>query len=174
MGIAMVLYNEGNIISICSILLSLLSVASKSFVFSIATAMNLKQLFFNWLCAITDVIGIFFIVSWVFYEPQNEELHNAFNLFQNIWFYKLACMVLPLILAVSTTFSCALMYDVRNADTGIICKLLIISFVGSFSFTAAMIAGFLSFEILSWTWLCGFLWMLGTERFPDNKTSAEF
>ena len=50
--VAIVIYKEANIISIISILLSMLSVASKSFVFSIATALNLKQLLFNWLCAI--------------------------------------------------------------------------------------------------------------------------
>ena len=50
--IAIVIYKEANIISIISILLSMLSVASKSFVFSVAFALNLKQLLFNWLCAI--------------------------------------------------------------------------------------------------------------------------
>eukprot|EP01084_Bolivina_argentea_P310325 536961_1 len=71
---SIVIYNETNIISILSILISLLSVASKSFVFSMGSATNIKQLLFNWLCAVTDFFGIFFVVCWVFYEPNDDHL----------------------------------------------------------------------------------------------------
>ena len=67
--VAIVIYKEANIISIISILLSMLSVASKSFVFSIATALNLKQLLFNWLCAIRysfiHYISLLFLLLFV-------------------------------------------------------------------------------------------------------------
>ena len=65
--IAIVAFQEANVLSIISILLSMLSVASKAFVFSIATALTPQQLLFNWLCVITDFFGIFSAVSWTFY-----------------------------------------------------------------------------------------------------------
>eukprot|EP01083_Nonionella_stella_P193652 714971_1 len=67
--VAIVYFQEANLIAIISILLSMLSVSTKAFVFSIATALNLKQLFFNWCCAVTDFFGVFFAVTWVFYTP---------------------------------------------------------------------------------------------------------
>merc|ERR1719295_1794171 len=98
--IAIVTYNEANYISIASILLSMLSMASKSFIFSIAFATNMKQLFFNWLCAVTDFFGIFVMVSWVFYQPENDELSDAFHIIQSAWYYKVFC-IFPTIIVVS-------------------------------------------------------------------------
>eukprot|EP01084_Bolivina_argentea_P123645 219121_1 len=51
---AIVMFDETNIVSIISILISLLSVASKSLVFAFGASSNFKQLVFNWLCAVTD------------------------------------------------------------------------------------------------------------------------
>eukprot|EP01083_Nonionella_stella_P150455 479296_1 len=46
--IAIVVYNEANVIAIISILVSMLSMASKSFIFSVASAITIKQLMWNW------------------------------------------------------------------------------------------------------------------------------
>ena len=67
---AIVYFEDWNLIAIISITISMASVAAKSLVFSVAGAINIKQMAFNWLCAITDFCGIFFVVSWVFYVPK--------------------------------------------------------------------------------------------------------
>ena len=94
---AIVIYEEANIVAIISILISMLSVASKSFVFSIATALTMKQLFFNWLSGILDFFALFFIVSWVFYEPDDENLQEAFDIIQTVWISRIYICTLPLI-----------------------------------------------------------------------------
>ena len=70
-----IVYNQNmqnaSTIAICSIMLSMLSVATKSFVFSVGIAIDSKSLLFTWLCAVTDFFGIFFLVSWMFYNPSN-------------------------------------------------------------------------------------------------------
>jgi len=71
---AIVIYKEPNTIAIISIFISLLSVASKSLVFMMGVSNSIKELFFYWLCAVTDFFGMFFVVCWVFYEPQDESL----------------------------------------------------------------------------------------------------
>ena len=60
-------------------------------------ASNMKQLFFNWLSAVTDFFGIFVVVCWVFYEPTDEDLQQAFSVIQNVWLYKLYIFVIPCI-----------------------------------------------------------------------------
>merc|ERR1712176_1150824 len=92
---AIVIYKEPNTIAIISIFISLLSVASKSMVFMMGVSNNIKQLFFNWLCAVTDFFGMFFIVCWVFYEPNDESLEDAFSTIHNVWLWKLYILEFP-------------------------------------------------------------------------------
>ena len=178
---AIVLYNETNIFSIISILISMLSVASKSFVFSMGTASNFKQLFFNWLCAVTDFFGIFFVVSWVFYKPNDEHLQNAFNTIQNVWLYKLYIFEIPMIviptLLIYIVYVIALV--VEDWDNSNCCKRFAIGIAGyiafSFVFGAANIAGILILEITNWTWIAGTFLALGTARYPGwHRISLEF
>ncbi len=179
--IAIVVYNEANIVSIISILLSMLSMASKSFVFSIALASTMKQLFFNWLCAITDFFAIFVAVCWVFYEPDSDHLANAFILIKTVWFYKLYFCVLPIVGVVSIGVHVSAMYEAvkeikRKVSNvyAIICVAFCSFFVVSFLWLCGVVAGVLVLEILHWTFLAGTLWALGTDRFTYNKTSLEF
>ena len=62
--IAMVYYKETNIISIGSILLSMTSIMTKTFI--ISQGVEWKSFLFCWLCVITDFFSIFFVVSWIF------------------------------------------------------------------------------------------------------------
>ena len=89
------IYKEANPIAIVSIFISLLSVASKSLVFMMGVSNSIKQLLFNWLCAVTDFFGIFFVVCWVFYEPNNYALREPFALIQDVWLWKLYIFELP-------------------------------------------------------------------------------
>ena len=186
---AIVVYREANALSIASILLSMLSVASKSFVFSIATATNLKQLLLNWLCAITDFFGIFFVVSWAFYEPHSDELSGAFALIRNVWLYKLIvgelvmigggaiCTYLGTAIALSTEFLPDICCNRRRTccdRVGYSFFWLLFFALLTFMLFAGVIALTLSLEILNCTYLAGTLWHLGTTRFSDSKSATTF
>ena len=67
--IAIVYYQDTEIINIISICISLTSVATKTLVFSFA--IDFRVFIFNWLSLLCDFFGIFAIVSWVFYNPEN-------------------------------------------------------------------------------------------------------
>ena len=177
--VAIVIYKEANIVAIISILISMLSVASKSFVFSIASALTIKQLFFNWLSGITDFFGIFFAVSWVFYEPESEYLNDAFVTIQTVWLYRLYCCTLPMIVSLSM-FGFAVGIEEMWPDTstmylfGKCCSRFFAIVIVIIMWMCGIIASALAFEIISWTWAAGTLFALGTQRFPQNAKSGEF
>ena len=60
--IAIVYYQDTELINVISICISLLSVATKTMVFSIA--IDYRVFFFNWLSLMCDFFAIFAIVSW--------------------------------------------------------------------------------------------------------------
>ena len=49
---------------------------------------------YNWLCMVTDFIGVFVTLSWAFYHPASS-MSNAneqrITLFGQIWMYKVLC-----------------------------------------------------------------------------------
>ena len=180
--IAIVMYKEANWISIASILLSMLSMASKSFIFSIMFAINMKQLFLNWLCAITDFFGIFVMVSWVFYEPKSHEINgsidlsDAFSVIQTVWFYKLFYILIPIFfISLILLFGTGLLgTDFRWIKKkkypfyASVCKLVIQLIEITLRWIFYMISSFLMLEILAWTILPGILYVLGTDRWMDG------
>eukprot|EP01083_Nonionella_stella_P136716 416171_1 len=96
--IAIVYYSESNnYISMCSILLSMISVSTKSFILSVLASYNLRSAIFNWLCCITDFFGIFFIISFAFYVPSNADSNqsNPFAVIQSVWIYSILFTVIP-------------------------------------------------------------------------------
>merc|ERR1712228_355286 len=48
-----------------------------------------------WLSFVTDFIGIFFIVSYAFHQPTNQELQPYFSTIAEIYFYLFAIGILP-------------------------------------------------------------------------------
>ena len=103
--IAIVYYQETNYISIISILLSMLSVMSKSLVLS--QGIDKSTFIWTWLCVVTDFFGIFFTLTWVFYS--HDSIHGDFlgyfNIFGEIFFWKFAISILlPVALAVTVFF----------------------------------------------------------------------
>ena len=60
--IAIVYYQDTQIINIASICISLLSVATKTMVFSVA--IDFRAFIFNWLSLVCDFFGVFAIVVW--------------------------------------------------------------------------------------------------------------
>eukprot|EP01083_Nonionella_stella_P175374 610516_1 len=179
--IAIVVYNEANVIAIISILVSMLSMASKSFIFSVASAITIKQLMWNWLCAVTDFFAIFVTVSWVFFTPQSDHLSDFFVMIRTIWLYKLYIGVFPLIGVVSIGCHVAAMiesiYELKKHVDGkcaIICGSICLFFLVTFGWICGIIASVLVLEILCWTWPAFIFFALGTDRFDTSKSSLEF
>jgi hypothetical protein len=81
--IAIVHYNQPSTLSIISILISIMSIISKSFVFCALIGIDMRCIFFHWFCAIIDFCGIFFICSWVFYNP----FDSKFNFYIIIYLF---------------------------------------------------------------------------------------
>ena len=97
--VSIIYYNDHiQILSIISILLSMISVCSKSFAFSIAVSINTKTIIFTFLCCATDFISIFFTVSVIFYGLGHPELGEPFNNIQILFFYKIIICVIPVTL----------------------------------------------------------------------------
>ena len=95
--IAIVYFNDSdNYISMLSILLSMLSVSTKSFILSVVASFNWTSAIFNWLSCITDFFGIFFIISFAFYVPPGVDGDdNPFQIIQSVWIYSIVCTVIP-------------------------------------------------------------------------------
>ena len=96
--IAMIYYQEQNWISTGSILLSLTSVVTKSFVFS--RGVEWRSYIFCWLCVVTDFVSIFFLVSWLFLSHSqhiNGDFLGYFGTIGEVWYYKVLIGILPLI-----------------------------------------------------------------------------
>ena len=88
--IAIVLYGKANIIAIISILLSMTSVSTKAFIFS--QSIDNSIFLFNWLSAVADFFGVFFVISWVFYDSKihinsGESFFDSFTFIGQLWVY---------------------------------------------------------------------------------------
>ena len=88
--IAIVSYNKANSIAIVSILLSMTSVSTKALIFS--KSIDSKVFLWNWLCAVADFFGVFFVISWVFYDVKidihnQSSFINSFTLIGQAWIY---------------------------------------------------------------------------------------
>ena len=174
-----VIYNEANIIAIISIFISMLSVASKSFVFSMGIASNFKQLFFVWLSAVADFFGMFFVVCWVFYEPQDEYLQDAFIVIRNIWLWKLFIFIFPMIGFVSVFLHTlawnVIIYETNSGCGYKICYGIMGFIASTFGWVLGVIAATLVTEISVWIWIAVLYLKLGIERLPGyHKLSLEF
>ena len=121
--IAIVIYREANMVAIISILLSMTSVSTKAMIFS--RSIDSSVFLFNWLCACADFFGIFWTISWVFY---NTDIHllsdnqlnwsafiNSFNFIGQLWIYKMISTLIPITLLVGTAllvgFVCVLFFE---------------------------------------------------------------
>ena len=180
---AIVIYKEANPIAIVSIFISLLSVASKSLVFMMGVSNSIKQLLFNWLCAVTDFFGIFFVVCWVFYEPNHYALREPFELIQDVWLWKLYIFELPGVLIPAFLFYLTYVWAVATEDNSwenrSRCNRVtrtVFIFIGcSFLLAAGCIAAFLVAEIMCWTWFAGLFFLFGSSRMPGfHKLSLQF
>eukprot|EP01084_Bolivina_argentea_P091792 165212_1 len=183
--VAIVVFKEANPVAITSIMISLFSVATKSLVFSVACALNMKQLLLNWLSAVTDFFGIFVITSWCFYAPSEEahsdELVEIFNIIRIVWLYKMYICIFPFVGCCSIVLHLIgwhEMYDsaVSNSDSICykICCIIGIFFVVTILWIAGIICSILCLEILNITIFAGTLFLCGTTRMPETKIGSEY
>mmetsp|Transcript_58123 Transcript_58123/g.96366 ORF Transcript_58123/g.96366 Transcript_58123/m.96366 type:complete len:642 (-) Transcript_58123:108-2033(-) len=117
--IAIVYFNDvDNYLAMISIFLSMLSVSSKSFILSVAASYNWKSALFMWLCAVTDFIGIFFVVSFAFYVPPDLGPHdtNPFAFISHAWLVCIACTVAPFAVIGSIGMNLYVCYKALNAS----------------------------------------------------------
>ena len=169
--IAIVYYEETSLLPIVSILISLLSVASKSFVFSVSAGINIQTIVFYWLCAVTDFFGIFFIVSWVFYVPNSDDTddnnvnqHDIINvhIISQIWFYKVLIVVIPLATLITSILIGILLSE---ANDNRYCILL----MSAFGLPFGIIFLSIGLEVSTFIFIAFIINKYYTSRFPTNN-----
>ncbi|ETO10019.1 hypothetical protein RFI_27358 [Reticulomyxa filosa] len=96
---AIVYTSRVNWVTLLSIFLSLISFATKSVVFSQSVTVSI--FIFNWLSMICDFLGIFVVVAWVFFKPDNSSVTHTFvgdfSVMGQAWFLKVLIFSIPLI-----------------------------------------------------------------------------
>ena len=93
---AIVYYNEPNIISILSILISMSSVCSKILLLVLTgNSLKWRMKLFIWLSFVVDFFGIFFIVCYAFYSPNNHNLYQYFLIIRDMYFYQFIICIVP-------------------------------------------------------------------------------
>ena len=122
--IAIVYYKEyNNYISLLSILLSLLSVCIKSLILS--EGMNRVLRLFKWLCAVTDFFAIFVMISWAFYNyndnidsssNNNPDIVGLFNVesiswIGYFWIYKVLFLTFPVSVSIAMIFVARYLFE---------------------------------------------------------------
>jgi len=107
--VAILYYQEATPLSICSIILSMTSVASKGIIMSYS--MNWHSFVFNCLCFAADIFGIFASLSWVFYKNDSDTDSGFVNdeTFAQIWFYQLVLLFCALCAVAVVAFITKLM-----------------------------------------------------------------
>eukprot|EP01083_Nonionella_stella_P041697 112955_1 len=92
--IAIVYYNEINIIFFISIALSMMSISTKSLIFSAAISITNKTMLYTWVSSIADFCGLFMSISWIFYS--NDAFNGALKMIRILWVAKICVFVVPL------------------------------------------------------------------------------
>eukprot|EP01083_Nonionella_stella_P014143 39791_1 len=168
--IAIVYYNKADYISIISILISMLSVTTKSFVFS--KGLNMTQFIFTWFCVCTDFFGMFFAIAWAF----NREDDGSYTAVGQIYFYKLLFGSLPIaiFLSIFMYFYVTPKWFDRVCAYGCGCCTCIFAFVLSiFGFIVGCVVLCLLSEILTFTLLAFLIYYFGTTRFLKYDQEIE-
>lgn len=86
------------------------SVSTKVLLFS--KSIDNKIFLFNWLFSCADFFGIFFVISWVFYD--NVYLLNNFSFVGKIWVFQFIYILCPLVIIAATQYCitlCILMFS---------------------------------------------------------------
>ena len=176
---ALVVNQDYNTLAIISILLSILSIASKSLILAAGISINIKTLIFTWICVITDFIGLFFVISWIFYDSiiVDELIIIIFNIFA----YKL------LICVVSFVFFCSIfcyyygLWELSNQlgywgdELCVQYVSRIVSFmIVTFLWAVGMILGTMITEILGFTYIAYGVYKVGHTKIVNTHAVGEW
>eukprot|EP01084_Bolivina_argentea_P196652 337110_1 len=175
--IAIVYFNEPNIIAIISIIISMISIASKSLIFSSVASINIKTMIFTWFYFVADIFSILFILSFVFYEG-NDINQNIIQILRTIWLYKLYIFTAPtcfiLSIPVYVWGISELQYRAGCCEHGIIeyACLIIICFIFIMPlWILGMILGIILLETLCYSYIACIIHRMGHGRVPTNKST---
>ena len=201
--IAMIMYyNENyskeahyyNVLTFISILISLISISSKSLMFS--GSLNISTFFFNWLCAICDFFTLYLIFVWVFFAADIDDVsHDIYNnnnnnnydhyqltTFAYLWIWKfIICTVIPIVVGtiILSIFLAVDLYDDITLDMyqesicEYLCKfciiigiIILVVIIWSFSVVLLIIFG----EVLCCTWIAIGFYYYNESRFSHSRT----
>lgn len=181
--VAIVYYREATYVSIVSILLSMLSVMSKSMIFS--QGIEWKTYVFTWLCIVTDFYGLFFVISWVFYIS-NTEMNivflNFFTMIGELYVWKFMLGVFPIAFFIGTGyyfyFLAIIFFDLiwnrirhgctlNRQCTKDICIFFTMLVLSSVAFVIGVCCLMLVGEICLFIPFSFLLWLLSTNRFQE-------
>eukprot|EP01083_Nonionella_stella_P054904 144893_1 len=176
--IAIVYYKEAHYVSIVSIFLSMISVMTKSLIFS--QGIDIKTYIWTWLCIVTDFFGIFFTLTWVFYSneaPFQPQFLNHFSIIGQIWIYKVLISVAPFVFVVSCCFTIyhlpEPLHDLWTDSSVSFCGkcgwTLFIVITGALFVSIASAIGFLALEILCFAFLALIVYVFGTDRWCNYQ-----
>eukprot|EP01083_Nonionella_stella_P022668 62686_1 len=151
--ISIVYYSEThNYVSIFSIMLSMISVSTKSFILSVKVSYNWKSALFIWTSCLVDFVAIFCITSLIFYVPPTNDVHsNPFETLQHIWFYSTSLTVIPFTLIGSIAIFISYVWDIPECTFDffvVIFFLVLLALIGfCLSTMVLVIAGFAAFAL---------------------------
>ncbi|ETO08707.1 hypothetical protein RFI_28678 [Reticulomyxa filosa] len=116
---ALVYTSRANWVTLSSIFLSLISFATKSIVFCQST--SFWVFIYNWVSMFCDFVGIFVVVSWVFFLPSihtEQTIQHTFfgriSVMGQVWLLKVVIFSIPSTLFFTITCSFALANDLYN------------------------------------------------------------
>eukprot|EP01084_Bolivina_argentea_P194785 334283_1 len=173
--VALMHFNEINIIAIISIIISMASISSKSLIFTAGTSINIKTMMFTWIYIISDVFGIFLAISFVFYTQDD----GAYNILRYIWFSKLTISVLLCFICSIPIYKAGLFQAIREVtnDWRTECTFTYIcAFISCFLFilpiwASAMMLGITALETGAFTYITFIVYRIGHGRIPTNVSS---
>ena len=171
--IAIMYYNELNIVAVISIIISMLSVSSKSLIFCAASSINIKTMIFTWFYAVTDFFAIFFVLSFVFYTGDDIN-DDIIGILRNIWIYKMYIFTIP------TCFICSIPIFIWGI--GVVGYQLEINrrfyryAISALFITPlwalGMILGTMILEIFCYTFIAYLVYKLSHGRIPSTKSAS--
>eukprot|EP01084_Bolivina_argentea_P278510 475834_1 len=177
--IAIVYFNESDIISIISIIISMISIASKSLIFSAVTSINIKTMIFTWFYFVSDIFGLFFILSFVFYGG-NHINQNIIHILRSIWLYKLAIFTAPTCLILSIPVYIWGVHNLHDKAGGwhlrihglaywclmIVCFIFVIPL-----WLLGMVIGLILLETACYSYIAYIVYKMGHGRIPANQAT---
>ena len=170
---AIVYYNEPSTISILSILLSLSSVCGKvSLMVVTGDWRGWKMRIMFWLCFVVDFFSIFFIVSFSFYRPENENWQMYFTTIRDLCLWQFIICVIPFVLIGSIGIH---LYWTVRVTKGIYCWCCLPVTIGiSLLWILCLFATLLMLQISNTWWVGYILWMMTSPRIPYQHTAEQF